>query len=57
MRNLLDNLAGRSQDKRLSVRFESTDAATGRVGLLPPPGEEIFVGTTIGEQVEFFASS
>jgi ABC-type multidrug transport system ATPase subunit len=52
---LLDVVAGRVLDKRLGVKFETANGGALRVGLLPPPGEEIFSGTTIGEQLDFFA--
>ncbi|MFC1544656.1 hypothetical protein ACFL4X_00675 [Gemmatimonadota bacterium] len=57
---LLDHLAGRRQDRRISIDMETADGtrqmpALPSAGLLPAPGEEIFVGTTIAEQLNFFS--
>jgi ABC-type multidrug transport system ATPase subunit len=56
----LDSLAGRRQDNRLRVEGVKVGGgerlpALPSVGLLPPAGQEIFVGTTVGEQLNFFS--
>jgi ABC-type transport system involved in cytochrome c biogenesis ATPase subunit len=58
-RSLLNSLAGRNKNSGLRIRVEASDGhrivqALPSAAVLPPPGEEMFVGTTVGEQLGFY---
>ncbi len=61
-RSLLDHLAGRKIIHGLRIGIETdggrdTLQALPSPAVLPPPGAEIFVGTTVGEQLRFYGRS
>ncbi|MBW7995300.1 MAG: hypothetical protein FVQ81_01765 [Candidatus Glassbacteria bacterium] len=58
---LLDNLAGICPDGRFTVEVAKQDGTyrtnfLPSVAVLPPPGREYFAGTTVGEQLAFYAA-
>ncbi len=58
-RSLLDSLAGRKKNSGLTVEVETRGVrrivqALPSPAVLPAPGEEVFVGTTVGEQLDFY---